>query len=297
MKTVAIKLLAIASLALAPPFAVRAQMSAGNEPVRPSADAWSFTQYGEIHPSLYTGTLSLSIPFYTYKDPDFELPISLDYATNGHVPNVVPGVLGPDWTLNVGGVITREIRGIPDDKNHNVNVGGGTICTRGYLGAHKSDIDFSGATLYTSNDGCLGDELCYWLFPAGSLSSEAVAYDAEPDLYHFSFMGYSGSFHLGPGGEMAIYGTNVSPSLFRIEIDSNYSNHTAISVALADGYRYEFDGYLGNAGNTDQTDYDGYRLITAWRLSRIVAPNGRTLDFPAQMRFRTCWRYSGPSGL
>lgn len=167
MKTIARTILIVAALALALPQPSRAQMSAGNEPRRPSADAWEFMKYGEIHPSLYTGTLSLSIPFYTYKDPDFELPISFDYATTGHIPNVVSGILGPDWTLNLGGVITREVRGLPDDKSHNIDTGGGTIYTEGYLSIHKSAMDISQATLYTANDGRIGDELCYWLFPSG----------------------------------------------------------------------------------------------------------------------------------
>lgn len=143
MKTIARTILIVAALTLALPQPSRAQMSAGNEPQRPSADAWEFMKYGEIHPSLYTGTLSLSIPFYTYKDPDFELPISFDYATTGHIPNVVSGILGPDWTLNLGGVITREVRGLPDDKSHNIDTGGGTIYAEGYLSIHKSAMDIS----------------------------------------------------------------------------------------------------------------------------------------------------------
>lgn len=304
MKTITRIILTISALAL--PQVMQGQMSAGNEPQRPSADAWDFIQYGEVNPSLYTGTLGLSIPFYTYKDPDFELPISFDYATNGHVPNVVSGILGPDWVLNLGGVITREVRGIPDDKNRNVNIGGGTIYTNGYLNIHKSDIDVSGAVLYTTSDGHIGDELCYWLFPAGSLSSSATAYDAEPDLYHFNFLGYNGSFHLNPGGDITIYGTNKSPSLFKIEMESNFSNYTSIYITVADGYRYEFDGYMGNVGGTDQTDYDGYRLITSWKLSRIVAPNGRKMEFKyvitdgihEQRPYSVCYSIAifGPSG-
>ena len=305
MKTIARTILIVAALTLALPQPSRAQMSAGNEPQRPSADAWEFMKYGEIHPSLYTGTLSLSIPFYTYKDPDFELPISFDYATTGHIPNVVSGILGPDWTLNLGGVITREVRGLPDDKSHNIDTGGGTIYAEGYLSIHKSAMDISQATLYTANDGRIGDELCYWLFPSGGASSPA-AYDAEPDLYHFNFMGYSGSFILGPAGDVTVYGTSVSPSLFRIEMDSNFSNHTPISITVADGYRYEFDGYAGEAGDTDQEDYDGYRMISAWKLSRIVAPNGRKMEFGygrtagihVQRPYSVCYSVSvfGPSG-
>ncbi len=280
MKTVAIKLLAIASLALAPPLAVRAQMSAGNEPVRPSADAWSFTQYGEIHPSLYTGTLSLSIPFYTYKDPDFELPISLDYATNGHVPNVVPGVLGPDWTLNVGGVITREIRGIPDDKDGKVYETVTKVFTaKAYLKLFNSNLDVSKAELCSSWDGYLSGDKCYYYFPPET-GTTPDCYDAEPDIFHFNFMGYTGSFHLAPNGEVVIYGTNVSDKGIHIEMSSDYNLNTPISITMADGYRYEFDGEVGNQhGTSTDVLYDGGSTISAWRLSRVVAPNGRTLEF------------------
>ena len=85
---------ATAAALLCLPQMMLAQASASNEPVRPSADAWTAVQYGAVAPSLYTGTLHLSVPLYTYSDPDFEIPISAEYATNGCLPNDKAGSLG-----------------------------------------------------------------------------------------------------------------------------------------------------------------------------------------------------------
>jgi hypothetical protein len=83
------------------------------------ADTWNFIQYGNFDTNPYTGTVSISIPIYTYEDPDFKFPISLHYGSNGMVPNRIPGIVGHDWNLNIGGVITRTVRGIPDDVPYN----------------------------------------------------------------------------------------------------------------------------------------------------------------------------------
>ena len=277
MKTITRIILTISALAL--PQVMHGQMSMSNEPERPSADAWSFIQYGEVNPSLYTGTLRLSIPFYTYKDPDFELPISFDYATNGHIPNIVPGVLGPDWTLNAGGYIAREIRGVPDDKDGNVyETVAKVLKAKAYLKLFNSDLDVSKAELCHSWDDYLIGDKCYYYFPAET-GTTPDCYDAEPDIFHFNFMGYTGSFHLGPNGETVIYGTNVSPKGIRIEMSSDYNLTTPISITMPDGYRYEFDGRVGDQyGTSTDVLYDGGSTISAWRLSRIVAPNGRKLE-------------------
>ncbi len=279
MKTITKFISTVAVLALALQQPSRAQMSVSNEPERPSAEAWNFIQYGEVNPSLYTGTLRLSIPFYTYKDPDFELPISLEYATNGHIPNIVPGILGPDWTLNAGGYITREIRGVPDDKDGNIHETVAKVLTaKAYLKLFASDLDISNAELCSSWDDYLIGDKCYYYFPSET-GATPDCYDAEPDIFHFSFMGYSGSFHLGPNGEVVIYGTNVSNKGIRIEISSDFNLNTPISITTSDGYRYEFDGRVGDQyGTSTDVLYDGGSTISAWRLSRIVAPNGRKLE-------------------
>lgn len=80
-----------------------------------SPQAWDFMKYGNSEMKLYTGTINLDIPVYTYQDYDFTLPLSLKYASNGFMPNKIAGYVGMGWFLNIGGVITRKVNGIPDE--------------------------------------------------------------------------------------------------------------------------------------------------------------------------------------
>lgn len=73
----------------------------------PPTDSWEFIKQGNITPSLYTGTINLSIPIYTYQDNDFTIPIAAHYYSSGNQPNVRSGILGPGWTLPLGGCISE----------------------------------------------------------------------------------------------------------------------------------------------------------------------------------------------
>lgn len=84
----------------------------GGEIQIPSTDSWNFIKFGEVGANIYSGTIGLSIPFYTYKDNDFEIPITFDYSSGGFMPNSKAGIMGPGWNLNAGGCITLEIKEI-----------------------------------------------------------------------------------------------------------------------------------------------------------------------------------------
>ena len=66
-----------------------------------------------------TGIFHYNIPLYTLKSGDYELPISLRYTGKGVKENDNPGLVGYNWTLDTGGVVTRTVRGgIPDEKEY-----------------------------------------------------------------------------------------------------------------------------------------------------------------------------------
>lgn len=66
------------------------------QPKVPSWDSYTMMQYGKVGASLYTGTVNYSIPIHTYKDQDFEIPISIDCSTNGYGVNHSSGILRHD---------------------------------------------------------------------------------------------------------------------------------------------------------------------------------------------------------
>ena len=105
-----------------------AQLNIGqqnNNPVTPTWDQYEFMKYGKIGATLYTGTISYSIPIFTYKDKDFDIPISVNYSTNGYRVNHKSGLLGHGWSLSAGGMITREVKGIPDEELFSVSSASG----------------------------------------------------------------------------------------------------------------------------------------------------------------------------
>ena len=55
----------------------------GQSNIDPGIESWQLTRQGNLSPSLYTGAMQWTLPLYTYKDPDFELPITLEYFYDG----------------------------------------------------------------------------------------------------------------------------------------------------------------------------------------------------------------------
>ena len=279
----------LAGLVLVTSLPLSGQSFLENEPQPPSSDMWNFVHYGEATPSLYTGTLSLSVPFYRYEDPDFAIPISFDYASNGCIPNVRAGILGPGWSLNAGGVITREIRGLPD----NYRGAGGNDCGYYKIYCDGFPTQFNSYYNYSSHDS--SKPLSGLVYAGTTSGSNHFYYDAVPDLFHFQFMGYSGTFHLGPSGKVFVYDTNFNPDEVRVEIGVNengavFSNDhfTHIVFTMADGNRYIFYSEIGHDGSN--LDFGGgvpigvshsenNDQIVGWHLSRVEAPNGRVIDF------------------
>jgi hypothetical protein len=68
-----------------------------------------------VNVNQLTGAANIQIPLYTIQSGQAVLPISISYTATGVRPKDVEGTAGMGWQLNVGGQITRVVRGIPDD--------------------------------------------------------------------------------------------------------------------------------------------------------------------------------------
>ena len=76
-----------------------------------SPNAASIQQYGDVPVTLFNGLPNISVPLMTVKDRELSLPVSLSYHASGINPDRHPGWVGLGWSLQAGGVITREIVG------------------------------------------------------------------------------------------------------------------------------------------------------------------------------------------
>ena len=271
---------------------VHAQSKVLGDYVISDPQTWSFMKYGGQTPDLYTGTVRAEIPIYTYKDRDFEIPLSLRYASNGFMPNVQANYVGLGWTLDVGGCITRKVNGIRDDEEVTTRYldPSGKTCGHYIQGFYRYsstnhnrtipilDRDYSGLDVVGAN---VSSEYCFRV--------DGLYYETKPDIFSFSFLGYSGKYVIKEDGSVMVFDSNIPSG--EITIDLTMLDLTqfksSITIHLGNGYRYDFGGLIGRY---DESIYDesispvneGQTYITKgdiWYLKRITAPNGRQVTF------------------
>ncbi|MEI3540609.1 MAG: RHS repeat domain-containing protein [Alistipes onderdonkii] len=244
----------------------------------PTPQTWSFIRYGNTPVDYYTGTAQADVPLYEYSDPDFQFSLSAGYASNGFLPQRQTGILGLNWFLNCGGTITREIRGLDDFGPS----GSSTGHVNGFL---------CGTIPY--------DESNLMNLTLGHYSMEAQAYtdasshesEVNADIFHFSFMGHSGTFHYDGTRQVRIYNTQEGHGTYRIKMTDCQSNseHSTITITTGDGYTYVFGGKesalermvkgtLGSFGNY-QLAAGPANPVVSWMLTSVIAPNGRKISF------------------
>lgn len=261
MRRIAIAALAIIS---APSFAQNAGRSTPDYDFSPQV--YSMVVSNNVQPDLNTGTLGLSIPLYTWADQDFELPVSISYSTNGFKPNSPIGILGNGWSLNLAGVITRQIIGNDDLEGNGYHYPGTT---------HPDAQD-----LYTMNLNIM----------FGDTQPIYNGFETTADVFHFSFGNHSGSFILNEDREFVAYNTNGEKGTYIIKYISQ-SQGNYFSIETSDGYIYDFGRsktsreHLYNTDPMSLTLPGAHNYIVSdtqtitWHLDKITAPSGRIMEF------------------
>lgn len=279
--------------------------------VSASAESFTMTRHGSLTPSLYTGAMTYCVPIYTYKDEDFEIPISLDYYFDGLKPSAASGLVGLGWTLDCGGVITRDVMATPDDEyfsdnqvfgyahanrvssswsqsreravSENTDVGSNIMGSANFLSSEDAEIErdnfnpFAGVAVTWNTDD------------SDSFMPSGTKYDAMSDIYHFRMGDISGDFLLLDDLSVKVFNTSCPHGEIEVELMSVPMSSLIPSIAFkirtGDGYEYTFGGcsdwadiskvdYSGSAGDTVSKPQ-----ITAWKLVSIKAPNGNLAEF------------------
>lgn len=265
----------------------------------PSVEAWQMTRYGNLTPSLYTGAMTYSIPLYTYEDPDFTIPISLEYSFDGYRPSQHSGTVGYGWYFNCGGVITREVRGVPDegtvapyDPNslYEATRGWFSTCAEGLNGNQPDSLIWS----YHRYVGDSGDPL---INLSGIRSYDAFSdipayvdtsglrhrYDLAPDIWHFSFLGHSGNFMMMEDGTFRVYDSDLPEGEIKVEYMNGTNNPMFLKFVLSDGRGYEYvferGGWSKTYGEGALYVQDDNEVVTSLHLTRINFPNERYVLF------------------
>lgn len=279
-----------------------------------SAETWAMSRYGDTKPSLYTGAMHYSVPVYTYQDPDFTLPVSLEYNFDGYRPSQHSGTVGLGWNLNCGGVITRDIRGFPDD-----DAVSGIGIGRGFKGYYYTADDGYGYVSDTLGNNVFWSIYCNTIctdYPTFEMARsinpfthipvfvqttfvEGVPkpcspnnYDLTPDIYHFVIPGHSGDFMFMPDGSVRVFNSDLPHGEVKVEFapygggprSTDETYWCTFSIITGDGTRYEFGrryesiDYSKSVNTHSSTNIPSVSA-TAFHLDRIIAPNGRIMEF------------------
>lgn len=266
-----------------------------------------FVRYRNLNVNYYNGLLDMTIPLGGYKDKDFDLPLSIKYVSTGFIPAKRPGLVGHNWFLNFGGVITRQVNGSPDDlEGFYTKSEVKRYMKEGVLPALRDNI----FKVYTEQDLLnfrvdFNAEGTYHPYASGDLR-----YDFEPDIFTFSFGSHTGSFLIGNDGKVKSlsgdnrYKIDISGLAVQPYSTDAFPGSSKIVITTPDGFVYEFGGTLECleyfTPNNPRHSYIRPRYITSWYLKRITAPNQRTAEFtyvPQLQPFRyTTFLYSWNGG-
>lgn len=207
----------------------------------PSPDVTSLAKYGNYEVSLFTGLPQINVPLYTIKDGELEVPISINYHASGIKVNETESCVGLGWSLDAGGMITRQVEGLPDEQPYNYLSGAVPV---------KKSSDISSPL----NTG----DLDY----VQSVSNGVR--DLEPDIFSYSFPGTNGKFVFNCKDNFKPIIIPFNP----IQINRFASDQNSINFDIIDesGVKYTF-------GDKELTTANFSSNISSWRLSNITSSN------------------------
>lgn len=237
-------------------------------PMPPNAE--SFARYTEIPVSHYTGLPNISIPIYTVKHKDLELPIELSYHSAGNKNSDHGTWVGLGWTLQPGGMITKEIRDKDDfDPEHSFFRNPYPI---------PSSEDQQGMVYSDDVDGSChinyGDPSMIAMIKEDFLGRDRSLslYDWAPDIFTFNFNGITGKFMLNQD-------RNIQPKVIgesvvaEIEYAGNAS-YDGFIITTKDGNKY----YFLEKGRTFYTSGNNRKSHDfSWSLNKIVSQKGDSI--------------------
>nr|WP_315154704.1 DUF5977 domain-containing protein [uncultured Flavobacterium sp.] len=237
--------------------------------VTPSIENYNFIKYGGLDMSNNNGGFAYSVPLYTAKLGDINVPVSLSYYTDGVRVNDIAGLIGMNWNLMAGGMITRVVKDEPDEDTQTIKYRpdsqfmleliAGNYTDAEYLASKKTEVMNLWNTSYNTPGANYYNKL-----------------DTEQDFYSFNFNGHTGNFYIDNNqiyldtDEIGIRAT------FEKIIIGAYS-YLKFTFITPDGIKYTFGG---TEETVESSEISGdcartYRLPipTTWYLKQIEHQN------------------------
>lgn len=217
-----------------------------------------------VNVDTHTGTGSISIPLYSLQEGEIEVPVSLSYNASGVKVTDVSGMTGMGWYLNAGGGISRELRGLPDDKS-----------THGWLHNGMGSVIESFST--SASESVLFQ----------SLEALDPADDTDPDIFHINTPFISGQFFFDNNGSIRL--ETHQDLKISYELQSDQISSFEITDAKGIKYLFAVSDIISESVEFDTPEVFFKRIQeqfgttvtynSNWHLTSILLPNGSTIRF------------------
>lgn len=242
-------------------------------PSAQSPDVTAFQKVTEIPVDNYTGRAQVSIPIYTISSGNIKIPITLDYNTSGVKVADMPSNVGTNWSLNAGGVTTKNVKGLDD-----FTVPEGIHSASGLINEYTPSGWLISALGYTYSEDQQNDPLPdIYNMNAPGLSTKfihdkVINGNTEPIEIEKNGNIINDSFGLVYSGSAVIGGTNIPLNSYGL---------TSLEITSLDGMIYNFNAPEVILTHTDSQDLNnpanflkGTNFQTnAYKLSSIFDPS------------------------
>lgn len=248
-----------------------AQINTDMRPQVKSPEVNKFEQYMNMPVNLVSGTPQVSIPIYTLEYGGMTLPISLEYDASGVKVESIASSVGQNWSLNVGGVVSRNAKGAPDEGS--VGYPKSSISVNGYYkdyGLSRLETELG---KFSTAQNARFSQFNWWLEDVN-----AGKKDAQPDLFYFSTP-EGGSKFVFNDQRKVVYLENTD---FMIQEDfvPNYFRTWLVTSPKGTKYKFGLDtGTEFGANNAVEKNYTNQSideiafannfLINSWFLTEI----------------------------
>ena len=229
-----------------------------------SPEAARLGTYGNVPVNLYTGRLNKSVELFSTKVRDFDLVLNLSYNYSGNRVEESPSIMGLGWQLNAGGVVSREVRGLPDCYSNNY---------------------------YDFRTSLIGNKL-FNLNLISIKNAEKLLegrFDTEPDRYNVTVNGINFGFKIGLDG-MPIFLSkhNNKIEIIRNEMNLNQIIKFVVTDSKSNKYYFEdietSEQISGVAYHDPTSIYDLMHPVyeSSWQLTKIITKDNATIYYNYQ---------------
>jgi hypothetical protein len=222
-----------------------------------SPEAAAFAKYGEIPVGNFSGIPGITIPIYSIKSRQLQLPIALSYHAGGNKVEDIASWVGLGWSLGSIPSISRSVRGLEDEgaNGYFYLYGGKTV---------RQIYNESGSN--------------YTTFLTEVRNGNA---DAEPDIFSYSLPGKNGKFYFNQ--ETGQFHTTPYDNIQITKLT------TGFRIVSDDGTIYDFGQPEAGTNNLQP-------FTNSWWSTKIVnADRTDTISFSYETEFELYSNFSSVS--